>query len=96
MDPVGQGEQIALGGINHIIARIVRDGTNWANRLAGVAANANFRIYEMLFDDCCSHISGLFKKTKKANAAALGRPKQGTAPTGGSVVRVATSVGVLF
>ena len=69
----------------------MRDGLHRANRFAGVAADANLGVNEMLLDDFRIHISCLFKK---ANAAALGRPKQGTAPTGGSVVREATSVGV--
>ncbi len=46
----------------------------------------------MLFDDFSIHIRTHFTK---ANAAAPGRPKQGTAPSGGSVVREATSVGVI-
>jgi hypothetical protein len=45
----------------------------------------------MLLDDVVVHSSSDFKTV---NAAAPGRPKQGTAPTGGSVVREATSVGV--
>ena len=55
----------------------MRDRTDWASRLAGVAADAYFRIDEMLFDDFGIHISIDFKT---ANAAAPGRPKQGTAP----------------
>ena len=35
-------------------------------------------------------------KTKCASAAAPGRPKQGTAPSGGSAVHEVTSVGVVF
>jgi hypothetical protein len=53
------------------------DSTDGASSLAGVAADANFRIYEMLFDDFSIHISIHFTKAK---AAAPGRPKQGTAP----------------
>jgi hypothetical protein len=52
----------------------------------------------MLFDDFSIHIRAYFTKANaavKANDAALGRPKQGTAPSGGSVVREATSVGVI-
>jgi hypothetical protein len=52
----------------------MRDGLHWANRFAGVATNAYLWVDEMLLDDCCIHISGLFKKT---NAAALGRDKRG-------------------
>jgi hypothetical protein len=69
----------------------MRDGLHRANRFAGVATYADFRIYEVLFDDFGIHISIDFKT---ANAAAPGCPKQGTAPTGGSAVREATSVGV--
>jgi hypothetical protein len=64
---------------------------SWVIAPTGVAADTYFRIDEMLFDDVGIHISIDFKT---ANAAAPGRPKQGTAPSGGSVVREATSVGV--
>ena len=70
----------------------MRDRTDWANRLAGVAADAYFRIDQMLFNDFVIHISIDFRTAK---AAAPGRPKQGTAPLGGSALREATSVGVI-
>ena len=69
----------------------MRVGLHRANRFAGVAADANLGVDKMLLDDFGIHISIDFKT---ANAAAPGRPKQGTAPTGGSAVREATSVGV--
>ena len=44
--------QIALGGVDHVVARIMRDGLHRANRFAGVAAYADLGVDEMLLDHC--------------------------------------------
>ena len=42
--------QIALFSIDHVIARIVRDGANGARGLAGVATNADLGINQVLLN----------------------------------------------
>ena len=42
--------QIALVGIDHVVAIVVRDGSHGADRLAGVAADADFGVDQVLSD----------------------------------------------
>ncbi len=50
--------QIADVGLDHVVARIVRDGADRADRLAGVAADADLGVDQVLLDDGFGH--GLF------------------------------------
>ena len=51
--------QVALAWIDHVVARIVRDRAHRTDRLAGVAADADLRVDEVLADDCrVGHVHG--------------------------------------
>ena len=45
--------EVALLGVDHVVARVVGDRADRAGRLAGVAADADFRIDQVLSDDRC-------------------------------------------
>jgi hypothetical protein len=55
MEPVGQGDAVhaavALVRHDHIVVVVMRDGVHGAGRLAGVAANADLRVDQMLLQD---------------------------------------------
>ena len=51
---------VALVGIDHVVARIMRDGAHRTNGFTGIASNADLGVYQVLFDnDACSHVHGL-------------------------------------
>ena len=46
---------VALAHVHHVVARVVRDRAQRADRLAGVAADADLGVNQVLFDDGFGH-----------------------------------------